>query len=233
MATAKQIEANRRNAQKSTGPRTEEGKAASRFNATTHGLKARHFALPHEDVDEVQSFLDAIVEAIAPRDAMEAEMACEIARLSWKLRRAERYEHAVLSIKMQAKMSELKGKTQEATAQELDLAAFDDDAEGQRRRRMISGIRNSLSRVRKELRQWQEAHPNPVEEVVTEEDTPENGFVRPEPDRSPLGTAEPERPLSTGSGDRSRAVGGVPHQSSPSPESGRLAPVLQSAGCPC
>ena len=40
MATAKQIEANRLNALKSTGPRTVEGKSASRLNAVTHGLAA-------------------------------------------------------------------------------------------------------------------------------------------------------------------------------------------------
>jgi hypothetical protein len=40
MASPKQIEANRLNALKSTGPRTEDGKASSRFNAVTHGLSA-------------------------------------------------------------------------------------------------------------------------------------------------------------------------------------------------
>ena len=49
MATLKQFEANRRNAQKSTGPKTPEGKSAVSMNALRHGLRARSVVLPGED----------------------------------------------------------------------------------------------------------------------------------------------------------------------------------------
>jgi hypothetical protein len=49
MASPRQIEANRRNAQKSTGPRTQAGKARSRLNAVKHGLARK---LPHEGPSE-------------------------------------------------------------------------------------------------------------------------------------------------------------------------------------
>ena len=53
MATEKQIQANRNNAKKSTGPRTEQGKAASSQNALKHGLLARDAVLPGEDPAEL------------------------------------------------------------------------------------------------------------------------------------------------------------------------------------
>ena len=53
MATDRQIQANRRNARKSTGPRTPEGKAASRFNALQYGIHAESQCIPGEDPAEL------------------------------------------------------------------------------------------------------------------------------------------------------------------------------------
>ncbi|HUB80305.1 MAG TPA: hypothetical protein VMB03_15990, partial [Bryobacteraceae bacterium] len=52
MATQAQIDANRLNAQKSTGPRSLEGKAASRFNALKHAASAKSLVIPGEDEAE-------------------------------------------------------------------------------------------------------------------------------------------------------------------------------------
>ena len=53
MATPAQINANRLNAMKSSGPRTEEGKAASRMNALRHGADAKLLVIPGENPDEL------------------------------------------------------------------------------------------------------------------------------------------------------------------------------------
>ncbi len=55
MASDRQARANRRNAQKSTGPRTPEGKAKSRFNALKYGIHADQIVLPTENEDEWRS----------------------------------------------------------------------------------------------------------------------------------------------------------------------------------
>ena len=59
MSTEKQIAANRRNAARSTGPRTQSGKARSRFNALKHGCRAKLPILPGEDPAVYQDRLDA------------------------------------------------------------------------------------------------------------------------------------------------------------------------------
>ena len=54
MASEAQIKANRENAQKSTGPRTEEGKAVVAQNAVKHGLWARQAVIKEEDPAEFE-----------------------------------------------------------------------------------------------------------------------------------------------------------------------------------
>lgn len=102
MSTARQIEANAQNAQCSTGPRTAAGKAASSGNALRHGAYAsKPVAIPRglfaEDAIEVSEFVDGIVAALAPRDALEAEHAWRIAMSSLRLRRVGRFETEALS----------------------------------------------------------------------------------------------------------------------------------------
>src|SRR5215471_21553140 len=94
MATDKQIEANRRNAQKSTGPRTEEGRAAVRFNGLKHGLSAKSLCLPGDAPEELDAFLDNFEADYRPTTQTEAELVMQIAMASWRLRRFRRVEAA-------------------------------------------------------------------------------------------------------------------------------------------
>ena len=57
MATSKQNQANRQNAQRSTGPRSAEGKAASRFNALKTGIDAKAQVIPGEDPDQLEDLV--------------------------------------------------------------------------------------------------------------------------------------------------------------------------------
>ena len=99
MATAAQIEANRRNAQKSTGPKTERGKACVRRNALKHGMAALTImpVLPQEDPKELEDKTQQTITATKPRDPFEHDMVCRAVRLSWLIDRAERAETAHLA----------------------------------------------------------------------------------------------------------------------------------------
>ena len=97
MASEKQVEANRRNAQKSTGPRTREGKARSRCNAATHGATAKSMLLlPGEDPKVFQSCMRAVHEAFQPVGAYEYALVQRIAGMEWRLTRLFRFETGVL-----------------------------------------------------------------------------------------------------------------------------------------
>jgi hypothetical protein len=99
MASAAQVEANRRNAQKSTGPRTEAGKARTRLNALKSGAYARAVTpvLPHEDPRKLAARVEQWCQDLKPQNAVERELVARAARLSWVLERAERYEAAHLA----------------------------------------------------------------------------------------------------------------------------------------
>ncbi len=95
MATEAQSAANRENARKSTGPRTAEGKAVVAQNAVQHGLRARAAVLQGEDWEEYTGFRAGMLAELVPDGLQEMELAARIVDLTWRLRRAGRYQDAV------------------------------------------------------------------------------------------------------------------------------------------
>jgi len=92
VTTFRQIEANRRNARKSTGPVTEEGKQRSRCNAVRHGLTAETVIGALEDAEDYRAFEAAIVADYDTQSAVERELVLRLASLLWRLRRATTME---------------------------------------------------------------------------------------------------------------------------------------------
>ena len=88
---------NRRNAQKSTGPRTPEGKSRSRFNAVKHGMSAKTLVLPGEDADVLQQRIEAWTSDLQPQNEVEQFLVERSVQFSWQLERADRAELARLS----------------------------------------------------------------------------------------------------------------------------------------
>jgi hypothetical protein len=92
MSSQKQIEANRRNALKSTGPKSEEGKAHSRMNALRHGLTAAQAVLPHEEEDDYEKLREGMLESYSPEDPAELALIEELVNAYWRLLRLHRVE---------------------------------------------------------------------------------------------------------------------------------------------
>jgi hypothetical protein len=92
MASPAQLAANRANAQKSTGPRSVEGKSASRFNALKHGIDAASPVIPGEDPAEYESLATEYCEEYRPKSASEFFHVETMIRADWQKRRLELVE---------------------------------------------------------------------------------------------------------------------------------------------
>ena len=98
MTSFRQSEANQRNALRSTGPRTEEGKRLSRANAVRHGLTAETIVASVEDAEEYKAFEAAVIADYDAHTAVERELVLRLASLLWRLRRANAVETDLLQI---------------------------------------------------------------------------------------------------------------------------------------
>src|SRR2546423_2058113 len=94
----RKLEANRRNAQKSTGPKTARGKRIVAGNALKHGLMSQAFpVLPYENEFEYRAFADAMERDLAPAGIVQREIVTHITLISWRLRRIPAIEAALLA----------------------------------------------------------------------------------------------------------------------------------------
>jgi len=98
MTSFRQIQANRRNALKSTGPTSEEGKQQSRRNAVRHGLTAETVIGALEDAEDYKAFEAAIIADYDAESAVERELVLRLASLLWRLRRATTMETGLFDI---------------------------------------------------------------------------------------------------------------------------------------
>lgn len=92
MATMAQVIANQQNAQLSTGPRTDSGKAASAQNAHKHGLSSAFTVLAHENQDEFDQLLENLRAEHKPATHHQGFLVDQLAKTQWLLARAQRLE---------------------------------------------------------------------------------------------------------------------------------------------
>jgi len=107
MSTKAQIKANQQNAQKSTGPQTDEGKAVVSQNAVRHGLFAAEAVIQGEDPSDYELYRDKYLAELAPVGMVESILAERIVSLWWRLRRAERMQNEAIEDMIGSKVTNI------------------------------------------------------------------------------------------------------------------------------
>jgi hypothetical protein len=121
MASPAQITANRANAQHSTGPRSQQGKAKSAANRMSHGLSSREFViLPGQEL-EFESFMDDLRLSIQPHGGLETDLFSQLAHAAWTLRRCRRAEADLQSASLDPHLDPLLAPELQARLRTIDL----------------------------------------------------------------------------------------------------------------
>jgi hypothetical protein len=213
MASVAQLTANRANAQRSTGPRSEEGKAASRFNALTYGLEARSRVIPGENPAELESLAAAYYRQFNPVGPLEDFLVETIVAADWNRRRYTRVEAQLYRMLMT-----LSDPPSDAAA------AFGGDVTGAKI--LQSAFRQSASAERSYFRALTELRRAQKERLAEETEVEAAPAVTPAPPRPqavaasapPIGFVLPNPPQAE---DR---AAGQPHSEPRTSESGCSAP---------
>ena len=101
MTTEKKTVSNRKNAQKSTGPKTAAGKAVVSQNARTHGLLSRNLIVEGESQEEFSELLGLLVDEFQPVGLVEQALVERVGIALWRQRRLVRAESAEVSLNQQ------------------------------------------------------------------------------------------------------------------------------------
>ena len=192
MATQKQIAANRRNAEKSTGPRTPEGKAASRMNALKTGIDAESLLVRGEDPNALEALTAEYYGYYQPVTPQERCLVDSLVRAEWLQRRLTRVETQLWNRRLDLYPGE--------TAPLADAYAGMSETMSRLQRRIDSAGRSYRATLREaeRLRNNRPSAPQPTappQPVDAPTPSPEIGFV---PQNSPspggLRVAAPPRP---------------------------------------
>ncbi|MFY9839179.1 MAG: hypothetical protein WAK55_22415, partial [Xanthobacteraceae bacterium] len=131
MTSIKQIEANRRNSLKSTGPKTEAGKQTSRCNAVRHGLTAETVIGALEDAEDYKAFELAITADYDAQSAVERELVLRLSSLLWRLRRVTTIETGLFEIQADHLRNFRKTQQISPASREFVYALFNANADRQ------------------------------------------------------------------------------------------------------
>jgi hypothetical protein len=124
MSTLKQIESNRANSRKSTGPKTPEGKARSSRNATTHGLLAASVVLDGESKTRFYSLLNSLIDELKPVGPCEYALVESMAVARWRQMRLWGFQKAALAEEVRRHQADSTGEGAPADNHVASAIAF-------------------------------------------------------------------------------------------------------------
>jgi hypothetical protein len=214
MASQAQIDANRRNAQKSTGPRTPEGKERTSRNGLLHGLTAEKHFLPDEDPADFEALRARFRADWQPLTGIEESLVERMASAHWRLRRFAGMEAGIFNLSFETNpMPERynqQGRSDPRTwafnisctwgDKFLKLARYESHLQ-----REVSRCLRELQKIRADRRAEKEAagiifELEPRPEVGAHEDPPDSPPPPAAQDRSPVSENCEANPISNGAG---------------------------------
>src|SRR5947207_1428360 len=155
----KRLAANRKNAKKSTGPRTSKGKQTSSQNSLKHGLCSQSPLLPNECGATYEIFKQEIYQDLHPTTCLQKALFSQAASLLWKLQRIQDTERELFRLESQAQNTDLPCQTLAQAFQTNPTSnSFVHFARYERQ------LRNSFLRLIKEIRTLQKDDPKPRED---------------------------------------------------------------------
>jgi len=232
MSSLLQIEANRRNSRKSTGPRSVEGKVVSRMNALKSGIDARSNFIRGENPSDLEGLTNFYYKECQPASIQEQFCVDILIRNDWQLRRMERVDAQLWEY-------HLEGYSTPKPGAELGRAWNNGSAAFQRLQRRKNDIQRSSLLARQELQKLQAerpAHP-PSEAAETAAPPAQIGFVPKPGGRTPPSAPDPlvRLPRSTPPPPIPETpapqIGFVP-PTSPLPPAARQSPLCRPAPMP-
>jgi hypothetical protein len=120
MTSQKQIQANRANARRSTGPKSPGGKERSKMNAVKHGLTAaQRVLIEGEDPDEFEALCADLIAKYRPSTALRHELVIQLAVAIWRFRRVGGLEATFMRACQEETAAEVEGSFDDAYYQPL------------------------------------------------------------------------------------------------------------------
>jgi hypothetical protein len=165
MTTIRQIEANRRNALKSTGPMTAAGKQRSRRNAVRHGLTAETVIADLEDAEDYKAFELAVTSDFDAPTAVERELVLRLTSLLWRLRRATAIQTGLLQLQHDIIAALKKPRNDDSAANKPGADSIDDHDRGLKMQTQSFSIRCCC------LSSVTGAEPNQVDELSNDDNS--------------------------------------------------------------